>query len=173
MMLKYLNLVSLFILGINFVQCHDAAQEKFSETEFNQMADEVSQGSVPDISVDQLHKAKASFILLDCREKAEFAISHLEGARWVGFDDFDLLRVKDLPKNTKIVTYCTVGWRSERIGEKLQKAGYTQVQNLHGSIFKWMNEGYPVVDQQGKTTKQVHVYSSKYRKYAKSKEVVY
>ena len=46
------------------------------------------------------------------------------GTSRVGFKDFDLSMVDDLPKDAIIVTYCSVGYRSERIGEKLKKAGF-------------------------------------------------
>jgi rhodanese-related sulfurtransferase len=77
--------------------------------------------------------------LLDTREREEFNVSHLPRARWVGYDDFDLKRVANIPKTDTIIVYCSIGYRSERIGEKLKKAGYTNVYNLYGGIFQWKN----------------------------------
>jgi rhodanese-related sulfurtransferase len=45
-----------------------------------------------------------------------------------------------------------VGYRSEKVTEKLQKAGFTQVSNLYGGIFEWVNQGYPIVNQSGATS---------------------
>lgn len=65
----------------------------------------------------------------------------------------------DIPKDAKIVLYCSVGYRSEKIGEKLQKMGYTDVNNLFGSLFEWVNRGYKVVDKDGNETQKVHTYN--------------
>ena len=69
-------------------------------------------------------------IILDTREKEEFEVSHLRGARWVGYKTFSLEQVKDIPKNSPVVVYCSIGARSQEIGKKLQSEGYLQVYNL-------------------------------------------
>jgi rhodanese-related sulfurtransferase len=114
--------------------------------------------SVPFVSVAQLRSQSAP-VLLDTRPAAEFAVSHLRGARGVGYDDFSLAKVQDLPKNIPIVVYCSVGARSEKIGAQLQQAGYTQVRNLYGGLFEWVNEGQPIVTGQNQPTDRVHAYS--------------
>lgn len=112
-------------------------------------------------------------ILLDARESKEYNVSHLQSGRWVGYDDFSLTSVKNIPKNAPIVVYCSVGYRSERIGEKLQKAGYTNVRNLYGGIFEWINAGYPVYDNGQKASTKVHGYSTAWGVWVKKGEVVY
>ncbi len=62
-------------------------------------------------------------------------------------------------KNATYVVYCSVGVRSEKIGKKLMDLGYTDVKNLSGGMFKWINEGYDVVDSAGRTTQKVHAYN--------------
>ncbi|AMJ64819.1 rhodanese-like domain-containing protein [Hymenobacter sp. PAMC 26628] len=114
--------------------------------------------SVPYVSVAQLRSQPAP-VLLDTRPPAEFAVSHLRGAREVGYDDFSLAKVQDLPKNTPIVVYCSVGVRSENIGARLQQAGYTHVRNLYGGLFEWVNEGQPIVTGHDQPTTRVHAYS--------------
>lgn len=101
-------------------------------------------------------KNRARPVLLDVRTKAEFEVSQIHGARRVepgaGAD-----QVK-LPKDQAIVTYCSVGYRSAALAKKLQEAGYTNVQNLSGSIFQWANEGRPI-EQNGHRTDKVHPYN--------------
>lgn len=116
------------------------------------------QKSVPLLSVTEARQ-RPDLILLDTREKKEFDVSHLPNARWVGYDDFDLSRVVDLPKTTPLLMYCSVGVRSEKVGEKLLAAGYTNVHNLNGSLFEWVNQGHPIVDNAGRPTLRVHGYS--------------
>ncbi|MEL7021907.1 MAG: rhodanese-like domain-containing protein, partial [Bacteroidota bacterium] len=147
---------------------------QFTEQEFEDMATQMAKGSVPDISTQTLHTT-SDVILLDTRERKEYNVSHIPRAIWVGYDDFNIKRVQKLnfPKDATIVTYCSVGYRSERIGEQLQKAGYSDVRNLKGSIFKWINEGYEVVDRKGNPTTEVHGYNEKWGKWVKKGKVVY
>ncbi len=167
------------ILGLSIIQfqCQNTQKfnTQFSQVEFDKLADEVSNGNVPDISAKMVKMEKDSFIILDCRGLNEYEISHIENARRVGFDDFDLSKIKDIPKSAKIVTYCTVGKRSEKIGEKLQDAGYTNVHNLHGSILSWMNEGNSVIDSHGRKTNKIHGFKQElgFEKYSKIGEIVY
>lgn len=129
--------------------------------------------SVPTLSCKELKKELNSVVLLDTRAKKEYDVSHLPDARWVGYDDFDLKSVENLPKNTPIVVYCTVGVRSERVGEKLKAAGFQNVRNLYGSIFEWVNQGNPVVDNQGRPTQKVHAYSRAWGIWLNKGEKVY
>ena len=56
-----------------------------------------------------------------------------------------------------IVTYCSVGYRSAGVAQRLRAAGFTQVYNLEGSLFRWANEGRPLY--RGDTlVHQVHPY---------------
>ena len=166
-------------LGLSIIQfqCTDTQKinPNFSQVEFDKLADEVSNGSVPDISATIFKIKKESFIILDCRGLNEYEISHIKDARRVGFDDFNLFQLEDIPKNAKIVTYCLVGKRSEKIGEKLQDAGYTNVQNLHGSILSWMNHGNSVIDSRGRKTNKLHGFKKElgFEKYSKIGEIVY
>ena len=64
-----------------------------------------------------------------------------------------------MPKETPIVTYCAVGYRSGALATKLREAGFTNVRNLEGSIFQWANEHRPLVREDQPVT-TVHPYSS-------------
>jgi len=116
--------------------------------------------NVPEISVEELSRTNNKVTLLDAREKQEYDVSHLNNAMFVGYNDFDVSIVDDVPKSTAIVIYCSVGYRSEKITERLMKAGYTNVSNLYGGIFEWKNAGHHVVDNSGKETTNVHAYDS-------------
>jgi len=98
-------------------------------------------------------------ILLDTREKNEFNVSHLKGAQWVGYESFDMFAVKDIPKNQSIVVYCSIGARSQEIGKKLKQSGYSEVYNLYGGIFHWVNENNPVFQFDSIPTNKVHTYN--------------
>lgn len=118
-------------------------------------------------------KLDTASVFLDAREKTEFEVSHIKNAIWVGYDDFEMSRVKSIAKDKKIIIYCSVGYRSEKITEKLTKAGYTTVTNVVGGIFEWKNLGYPVVDNTGKETEKVHAYSKTWGIWLNKGEKVY
>ena len=126
------------------------------------------------ISVEDIQKID-TLLLLDAREKKEFDVSHLKNAIWVGYDEFDIHKVlQELPNKEKpIVVYCSIGVRSEDIGEKLKKAGYTNVKNLYGGIFEWKNKGYPVYDETQHETEKVHAYSNYWGRFLTNGEKVY
>jgi hypothetical protein len=63
-----------------------------------------------------------------------------------------------LKKETPIVTYCAVGYRSGEMAERLRAAGFTNVRNLEGSIFAWANEHRPLVQENERATR-VHPYN--------------
>ncbi|QYA24564.1 rhodanese-like domain-containing protein [Gramella sp. MT6] len=132
-------------------------------------------GSVPYISVEELRKKQLSgdVILLDTRSPEEFEVSHIENAILVGYDDFDLTRLPDVSRKKAIIVYCSLGIRSEQIGEKLKKAGFENVQNLFGGIFEWKNAGFPVLDPAGNPTEKVHAYSKQWSKWLKNAEKIY
>lgn len=116
--------------------------------------------TVPYIQVEEL-TLNNQFLLLDTREKREFEVSHLKNAVWIGDQEFDMDMVSSLipDSDTPIVVYCSIGVRSEDVGEKLLNKGYTQVFNLYGGIFKWKNEGYKVYDSIEKETDRVHTFN--------------
>jgi len=114
--------------------------------------------SVPEVTVPQV-KTMNDALLLDAREWKEYQVSHLKNAKFVGYDQFDLDKLKLINKNQKIVVYCSVGYRSEKIADKLKQAGYANVSNLYGGIFEWVNQGNVVVDEKGTATENIHAYS--------------
>lgn len=118
--------------------------------------------SVPLMGVQELAANKEEIYILDAREEAEYEVSHIPGARYIGYDKFKKKAVSDIPKDAKIVVYCSVGYRSEKIGEKLKKQGFEDVSNLYGSIFEWVNAGNAVENAKGEKIKAVHTYNKKW-----------
>ena len=129
---------------------------------YKQLLEKMYSKSVPLITVSdaaQIQDHNKGVIFLDTRELEEYAVSHLKNAVWVGYTDFKMERLTGISKKTPLVVYCSVGYRSEKIGESLLKAGYTNVQNLYGSIFEWVNQGHPVYNKQNQPTTAVHAYN--------------
>jgi rhodanese-related sulfurtransferase len=97
-------------------------------------------------------------VLLDVRTEEEWNVSFLPGARRVDPNASIEQVIPGLPKETPIVTYCAVGYRSGELATKLRAAGFTNVWNLEGSIFQWANEHRPLVREDEAVT-TVHPYS--------------
>jgi rhodanese-related sulfurtransferase len=105
-------------------------------------------------------------IILDVREPEEFAVSHLADARLIapGASIREVRKVVGPTiKGARIVMYCSVGYRSSKLADRVQEAlladGAVTVANLRGGIFGWFNDDRPLVNAQG-STRRVHPYDS-------------
>lgn len=116
---------------------------------------------VPTITTDSLadrldNQSAPRPLLLDARTPEEYAVSHLPEARRVDPDASSVPALDTLSQSTPIVVYCSVGYRSARLASRLRDQGFDAV-NLKGSIFRWANEGRPVV-RDGTPVRAVHPY---------------
>lgn len=126
---------------------------------FDEKMQSLYKNTVPLIKSNELESKLDDVVILDTRAPEEFEVSHIPGARMIDFDNFELDNVKDIPKDAAVIVYCSVGYRSERVGEKLREAGYEDVKNLYGGIFDWKNHGYQVVNRNNQATDSVHTYN--------------
>lgn len=120
------------------------------------------QGTVPLVFPQQFttwYHEDPELVLLDIRSPEEFEVSHITGAQLIDYDRFKPEDVAHLSRNSKVVVYCSVGYRSERIGEKMQELGFQEVYNLYGGIFNWKNQGNAVINSRGQPTDSVHTYN--------------
>jgi rhodanese-related sulfurtransferase len=95
--------------------------------------------------------------LLDAREAAEFALSHLPGARRV--DPAARAFSEEVAAGRPVVVYCSLGYRSAVICARLQQAGVADVRNLAGGVFQWANEGRELRAADG-AAGRVHPYGA-------------
>jgi rhodanese-related sulfurtransferase len=96
-------------------------------------------------------------LLLDARTPQEYAVSHLQQAHLSPSDLQELIDSTGLSRSTPIVTYCSVGYRSAILAQRLQEKGYEQVFNLEGSLFAWFSENRLVYPWQ--QIRQIHPYN--------------
>lgn len=145
---------------VNLTFCQTTEQQQA----FDQMLKELLTHSVPEVKAKDLI-GKQGIIYLDAREKVEYQTSHIPNARWIGYDNFKKKNLGELPKDKKIIVYCSVGYRSEKISEKLLKLGYQDVSNLYGGIFDWKHAGGTLVDAQNKETDRIHTFNKAWSKW--------
>lgn len=137
-------------------------QNTWGQPAYDQKLNSLYRHTVKTLTPAQLTERQAndpSLIVLDTRSRQEFAVSHLPGARFLDYDHYQQAELAALPRQATLVVYCSVGYRSERIGERLQKMGYKNVFNLYGGIFQWKNEGRAVVNTSNLPTDSVHTYN--------------
>jgi rhodanese-related sulfurtransferase len=113
---------------------------------------------VPVTSVAELQEmmsADAGLVLIDAREVEEFSVSHLKGAEHavIVAEVRPLLREVGVP----VVVYCSVGYRSAELADRLIRASVPGVYNFPGSIFEWANAGLPLY-RGDELVKEVHPY---------------
>lgn len=163
-MRTFINILTAMLIVMGTMSAQQVGTQCTS-TKFEQKIDSYLQYSVNTITVKDAARHQENYVFLDAREPEEYDISHIPDARLVGYDDFDLSALEGVQKDTPIVIYCSIGYRSEVVGEKLQKAGYTNVNNLYGSIFEWANQGLPLLDKGQQATHKVHTYNKKWSKW--------
>jgi rhodanese-related sulfurtransferase len=104
-------------------------------------------------------KHRPAPVLLDVRTPEEWNVSRLPGARRVDPSASVETAAAGLSKDTPIVTYCAVGYRSGEMADRLRAAGFSNVHNLEGSIFQWANEHRPLVRGEERVN-TVHPYNT-------------
>lgn len=151
-------------------------QQVFADSSFDDMAKKMSSAfDAPLIYSKDLSKLIDSkdVLILDTREPAEYNVSHIKGAVHVGYDDIEIESVTKLAQGKKkVITYCSVGYRSGDVAEKLKSKGVNAF-NLYGGIFNWVNEDRPVYKSANKKTEDIHGYSKKWGKWLKKGNIVY
>jgi rhodanese-related sulfurtransferase len=97
-------------------------------------------------------------LLLDARTAPEYEVSHLAGARRIDPIRPLLRHMEAFARDTPVVVYCSIGYRSARVARWLGRQGFTNVRHLDGSLFAWANEGRPMVAD-GRAAREVHPYN--------------
>lgn len=116
---------------------------------------------VKHISVEDFRAMeKRGVFLVDVRAKEEYRVSHIRHA--VNFEQPKAIK-SAFRESGKfiIVLYCSVGYRSAHLADKLQSQVDAPVYNLEGSIFEWVNAGHPVYRGETRVT-EVHPYDAEW-----------
>jgi rhodanese-related sulfurtransferase len=84
-------------------------------------------------------------LVLDVREQAEYAQSHILNARCLPLSQIEA-RIGDIEKfkDKPVIVCCASGNRSIAAAAALRKAGFSKVFNLGGGFAAWQQAGLPV-----------------------------
>ena len=168
----YFIIAIVLIISVFLTVKNLKAQVHVDNASYDIMLSTLLSHSVKEISVDDA-AADTNAVFIDTREWDEYNVSHIKNAIWVGYDDFDPARMGAIDKQRRLIVYCSVGYRSEKITEQLIQLGYSNLFNLYGGIFEWVNNGYPVFDSTGQETAKIHAYSKKWSTWLNRGEKVY
>ena len=106
-----------------FVLVFNSNAQNYSS--FDELKANIVSKTIPIISVEELKKVENTttpLLILDAREQSEFNVSHIKNAKYIGYDHFKINELKDIDKETTVIVYCSVGYRSEKIGGKTKKS---------------------------------------------------
>lgn len=97
-----------------------------------------------DVHTD-LEKGVRGFVVVDTRSAASYAKGHLPGARNLPYRTITAETVRDIPKDTLVVVYCTgtACNASTKGAVRFAALGY-RVKEMIGGIEGWRAEGFPV-----------------------------
>ncbi|MCB0663255.1 MAG: hypothetical protein KDC24_10980, partial [Saprospiraceae bacterium] len=76
--------VLMLLLSCNIWAQKPAGTPSVASDAFDKKLERLLRFSVPVISVEALKGHEQEYILLDAREKEEFDVSHIDGAKWIG-----------------------------------------------------------------------------------------
>ena len=112
----------------------------------------------PELTVKELSDSRdgSDTVIVDVRESAERDVSVIPGA----ISKEALEQNIEQYRGRRIVTYCTIGYRSGLYAKALRAKGL-DAHNLRGSILAWTHAGQEVTDDDG-VTRRVHVYGQEW-----------
>ena len=91
---------------------------------------------------------RGEVFILDVRTPEEYASGHINGSTLLAVQDIPeqelAEKLKEIPKDRKILVYCKSGRRSAEASGILARNGFAEVYNMKGGITEWMNAGYEV-----------------------------
>lgn len=163
---------NIFVLILILFNTMGSMAQGFKNKSFDFMVKQLLSHTVDEVKAEDVAEDTGK-VFLDARARYEYQVSHIEGAVWVGYDEFEMEKLEGVDKDREVVVYCSVGYRSEKIGEKLEEAGFNKVTNMTGGIFDWTNKGYPVVDSLNNPTKKVHAFNKTWGIWLNDAEKVY
>lgn len=86
-------------------------------------------------------KAPKSIIILDVRTSGEFIMGRIPGSLFMPMREVPG-RMRELPRDKKIIVVCTSGARSGAVADYLVRNGYPDVRNYTGGIADWVGRGF-------------------------------
>jgi rhodanese-related sulfurtransferase len=106
---------------------------------------ELTYAGIPEVQPEWIASNREKVHIVDVRGPEEFAgaLGRLAGSQNVPLDQLRD-RLEEIPKDRPVVTVCQSGKRSGMAAMILQKAGWTEVANIHGGLLEWHKHALPL-----------------------------
>jgi len=91
---------------------------------------------INNIDLEKKLEANENIVIIDVREAAEYAFSHIPNAISIPLGELED-RLKDLNKQDDIFIVCRTGNRSDLAAQKLTENGFTNVLNVVPGMSQW------------------------------------
>lgn len=92
--------------------------------------------TIQNIELQQKLEAGINTVVLDVRESAEYAFSHIPNAKSIPLGKLDEY-INELDKESEIYVVCRTGYRSDLASQKLAAFGYKKVINVVPGMSDW------------------------------------
>jgi len=162
----------LFIICFLLIASISGISQKVQNSKFEKRLNSLLDHSAREITVQDLANDTTSYFLLDARELEEYEASHIPKAQHIGYENINWEVINQIDPDEHIIVYCSVGYRSEKVANKLEKIGYTNVSNLYGSIFEWANCNLPLEAASGSSTDTIHTYNKKWSQWVDNPSII-
>src|SRR5918999_5629582 len=99
---------------------------------------------VPEVTVGEVRATQESgtrVVLLDVRDQNEVNLGMIPGAKHISRGTLEGKIESAIPRDAKLVLYCSSGNRSLLAGDMLRQMGYRDVSSLAGGIRAWVEQG--------------------------------
>ncbi len=84
-------------------------------------------------------------VVVDVRERHEFAAQHIRGAFLLPLSEFDPAKMPEVEGDKKLLLHCRSGQRCGVAAARLLATGYKgEINRLAGGMLAWMAAGAPV-----------------------------
>lgn len=144
------------VFATDFDKLNSKLRAKFTDIEIMSV-DEAYQ-------IIHLNNGEDFDFIIDARATKEFAVSHIQGSMNAPKVEDALALLATVDQDSRILIYCSLGYRSGDLIRKLEQQGYSGLINMEGSLFEWVEKGYPVY-QAGRLVTKVHPYNLWWGKY--------
>ena len=102
----------------------------------------MSENNTPEIDIEEFHSSRDGGVVVDVRERSEYAAGHVPGALLMPMSQLSN-RMSELDKAAPVFVICATGGRSSAMTDFLRASGFDAA-SVAGGTNAWIQSGRPV-----------------------------
>lgn len=140
--MKFRILIPCLTVGLILAACQPGpAQDNKAAAAETKAAGPVKQVLAPQLFQEKL-AAMTGAQIIDVRTPAEYAQSHLQGAKNIDVKNQSFTtQIESLDKTRPVYLYCQSGIRSANAASILSQSGFQEIYDMQGGMRRWQAEG--------------------------------